>query len=296
MKISQDERAREVGVSATAVIVAAARAIETNHRHSLVSDAYAEHFVRAAPNSAVFPLRIEDVPNGDDDAVWGRGGRYFGLRTRVFDDYFTSAAAAGVRQFVLLGAGLDSRALRLPWPAKSEVYEIDQTDMIAFKIRVLDALGAVPAARVHRVSADLREDWFGVLREAGFSPKQPTAWLAEGLLPYLPAATETALFDMIDTHSAPGSRVAFEFMRDQHTERIRDDAIYRDTEEKMGVHLSGLFDADVRPDSVGRLSGAGWELQDKSVFEFAAEYGRGPEADVVDAIASARWVIGAKRT
>jgi methyltransferase (TIGR00027 family) len=149
---------------------------------------------------------------------------------------------------------------------------------------------------VHRVSADLREDWFGVLREAGFSPKQPTAWLAEGLLPYLPAATETALFDVIDAHSAPGSRVAFEFMRDQHTERIRDDAIYRDTEEKMGVHLSGLFDADVRPDSVGRLSGAGWELEDKSVFEFTAEYGRGPEADVVDAIASARWVIGAKRT
>ena len=293
MTISQDQRAREAGVSATAVIVAAARAIETNHQDSLVSDVYAEHFVRAAPNSAVFPLRIEDVPNGDDDAVWGRGGRYFGLRTRVFDDYLAGAAAAGVRQFVLLGAGLDSRALRLPWPAQSEVYEIDQTDMIAFKIRVLDGLGAVPAARVHRVSADLREDWFGVLREAGFSPKQPTAWLAEGLLPYLPAATETALFDVIDAHSAPGSRVAFEFMRDQHTERIRDDAIYRDTKEKMGVHLSGLFDADVRPDSVGRLSGAGWELEDKSVFEFTAEYGRGPEADIVDAIASARWVIGA---
>jgi O-methyltransferase involved in polyketide biosynthesis len=49
------------------------------------------------------------------------------------------------------------------------------------------------------------------------SRPSPTAWLAEGLLPYLPAATETALFDVIDGHSAPGSRVAFEFMRDQHT-------------------------------------------------------------------------------
>ena len=87
--------------------------------------------------------------------------------------------------------------MRLPWPVQSEVYEIDQTDMIAFKIRVLDGLGAVPTARVHRVSADLREDWFGVLRAAGFSPKQPTAWLAEGLLPYLPAATETAPFDVM---------------------------------------------------------------------------------------------------
>jgi methyltransferase (TIGR00027 family) len=295
MTISEEKRAWEAGVSATAVIVAAARAIETNHQDSLVSDVYAEHFVRAAPNSATFPLRIEDVPDGDDDAVWGRLGRYFGLRTRVFDDYLAGAAAAGVRQFVLLGAGLDSRAMRLPWPAQSEVYEIDQADMIAFKIRVLDGLGAVPAARVHRVSADLREDWFGMLREAGFSPKQPTAWLAEGLLPYLPAATETALFDVIDAHSAPGSRVAFEFMSDQHTERIRDDGIYRDTQVKMGVHLSGLFDADPRPDSVGRLGSAGWQMEDKSVFEFTAEYGRGPEADIVDAIASARWVIGAKR-
>jgi hypothetical protein len=89
--------------------------------------------------------------------------------------------------------------------------------------------------------------------------------------------------------------VAFEFMRDQRTERTRDDVIYRDTNESMGVHLRGLFDADVRPDSVGRLSSAGWDLEDKSVVEFAAEYGRGPEADIVDAIAGARWVIGANR-
>jgi methyltransferase (TIGR00027 family) len=295
MTNSDVDRAREAGVSATAVIVAAARAIETNHEDSLVSDQYAEHFVRAAQNGAMLPLRIEDVPNGDDDAVWGRGGRYFGLRTRVFDDYLAGAAAAGIRQFVLLGAGLDARALRMAWPAESAVYELDQEEVIAFKMGVLDHLGAIPRARVHRVSADLREDWFGVLSAAGFAAKQPTAWLAEGLVMYLPAAVETALFDTIDAHSAPGSRIAFEYMRDQHTRQIRDDAIYRDTEAKMGVHLSGLFDPDPRPDTVGRLAGSGWQLEDKSVFEFTAQYGRGPEADVADAIASARWVIGGKR-
>jgi O-methyltransferase involved in polyketide biosynthesis len=58
MAISQDQRAREAGVSATAVIVAAARAIETNHQDSPVSDVYAEQFVRAAPNSAMVSARF----------------------------------------------------------------------------------------------------------------------------------------------------------------------------------------------------------------------------------------------
>ena len=57
---------------------------------------------------------------------------------------------------------------------------------------------------------DLRYDWPAALREAGFDPSAPTAWLAEGLLMYLPADAQDRLFEQITELSAPGSRIAAE--------------------------------------------------------------------------------------
>ncbi|WP_019631558.1 SAM-dependent methyltransferase [Actinomadura atramentaria] len=134
----------EAGVGRTALLVAAARAIETHRADALARDPYAEHFVRAAAASATWPVRPADVPGGDADPLWGRLGRYFALRTRAFDDFLLDRAAAGVRQIALLGAGLDTRALRLAWPPGTAVYELDRPAVLTFKHRVLDSIAPTP--------------------------------------------------------------------------------------------------------------------------------------------------------
>jgi methyltransferase (TIGR00027 family) len=115
-----------------------------------------------------------------------------------------------VRQIVLLAAGLDSRAYRLPWPDGTVVYELDQPRVLEFKRNALTELDAAPTADRREVAVDLRDDWPGALKTAGFDPRQPSAWIAEGLLIYLPASAQEQLFEGIDALSAPGSRVAVE--------------------------------------------------------------------------------------
>ena len=113
---------------------------------------------------------------------------------------------------MILASGLDTRAYRLPWPADTVVFEIDQPEVIAFKSRTLAELGAEPTAERRTVAIDLREDWPSALQAAGFDPTQPTAWIAEGLLIYLPPDAQDRLFDDITALSAPGSRIATEHM------------------------------------------------------------------------------------
>ena len=131
-------------------------------------------------------------------------------RTRYFDDFFHAAMRAGIRQVVILAAGLDSRAYRLQWPAGTTVFEIDQPKVLEYKTSTLDAHGAQPRARRVPVAVDLRNDWPAALADAGFHATQPTAWLAEGLLPYLPAEAQDRLFQLVTGHSAAGSRIAVE--------------------------------------------------------------------------------------
>jgi methyltransferase (TIGR00027 family) len=130
------------------------------------------------------------------------------VRTRYFDTYFSRAATAGVRQIVLLAAGLDSRAYRLDWPDTTVVYELDQPQVLDFKRATL--AGYRPTAERRAVAVDLRDDWPQALREHGFDPSAPSAWIAEGLLIYLPAAAQVQLFTGIDALSTPGSHLGVE--------------------------------------------------------------------------------------
>ncbi|MFE2445213.1 SAM-dependent methyltransferase, partial [Streptomyces sp. NPDC059426] len=147
---SADVEGVEGGVGLTALLVAAARAIETHRHDSLARDVFAEHFVLAAPACADWPVRIQQVPAGDADPLWGRFARYFGLRTRVLDDFLLRSVQGGSAcQVVLLGAGLDTRAFRLDWPPGCVIFEIDREGVLAFKHQVLGGLSATPkAARV----------------------------------------------------------------------------------------------------------------------------------------------------
>ena len=111
--------------------------------------------------------------------------RLYGVQTRFFDDFFSSAGEAGIRQAVIVAAGLDSRAYRLEWPDGTTVFEVDLPKVLEFKARVLGERGATPKARRIEVAADLRTDWPTPLKAAGFDPHGASAWSVEGILPYL---------------------------------------------------------------------------------------------------------------
>jgi methyltransferase (TIGR00027 family) len=197
-------------VGSTALFVAAARALEAQKRDPAAVDPYAEVFCRAVGG---FWADLLDGTASEHPLTTEFGNDFVnfqGVRTRYFDTYFRAAAADGVRQVVLLAAGLDSRAYRLDWPNGTVVFELDQPQVLQFKREVLDRHGAVPAAERREVAVDLRNDWPRALRENGFDPAKPSAWIAEGLLIYLPATARHQLFTGIDALAAPGSHAAIE--------------------------------------------------------------------------------------
>ncbi|MGW8742339.1 SAM-dependent methyltransferase [Streptomyces sp. NPDC055794] len=286
----------EGGVGVTALLVAAARALETHRPDSLAQDAYAEHFVLAAPASAGWPVRPEQVPDGDADPLWGRFARYFGLRTRVLDDFVLDAVrAGGIRQVVLLGAGLDSRAFRLDWPPGCVVFEIDRGGVLDFKHEVLAGVSAAPLTTRVPLPVDLRDDWVGALTDAGFDTAAPTVWLAEGLLFYLPRAAETYLVDTVDRLSAAGSALAYEAKLEKDLMAYRDSPLYTETRRQIGIDLLELFSREPRPDSAGDLAGKGWTTSVGTPFDFTRSHGRGPLPEENDALAGNRWVFAVKR-
>jgi methyltransferase (TIGR00027 family) len=200
----------KTSVGSTALFVAASRALEARKPDPLAIDPYAEIFCRAADGEWA-DLLDGTAPHHQLNSEFGRNFvDYQGARTRYFDAYFTTAAEAGVRQVVLVAAGLDSRAYRLPWPSGTTVFEIDQPQVLAFKREVLQTHGDRPRAGRREVPVDLRDDWQSALTAAGFDPARPSAWIAEGLLLYLPAAAQGQLFAGIDALAAAGSRVALE--------------------------------------------------------------------------------------
>lgn len=115
-----------------------------------------------------------------------------------------------MRQVVILAAGLDSRAYRLDWPAATTIFELDQPQVLDFKREVLAGVDAHPRAERREIAVDLREDWPQALRDSGFDPDKPSAWIAEGLLIYLPASAQEQLFTGIDALAGHGSHVAVE--------------------------------------------------------------------------------------
>ena len=177
------------GPGLTALGLAASRCVESGRPDRLIEDPWGAAFVAAVDSPVAFPTRWPaegEVPS-DQEALHLHGSRYIGVRSRFYDDFLAQAVSAGIRQLVLLAAGLDTRAFRLEWPdAGATVFEIDQPNVIAFKDEVLRAEGAQAGCRRAAIGADLREDWPCALRVAGFDPALPTAWVAEGLLAYLP--------------------------------------------------------------------------------------------------------------
>lgn len=248
-------------VGATATAVAAARATASQGPDALLHDPWAEPLVRAVGMENFVKMVDGESPSAEDDPVLNRRAmnEQMAVRTRFFDDFFTTATTSGIRQAVILASGLDTRAYRLPWPAGTVVYEIDQPEVIAFKTRTLADLGAEATAQRRTVSIDLRNDWAGALREAGLDPTAPTAWSAEGLLPYLPPEAQDRLFDDITELSAPGSQIATEHMDLAALPADWVDKLAERTKRLgSGINLSELFFTGKRNGAAEYLSKHGW--------------------------------------
>src|ERR1700684_2337906 len=190
-------------VGYTALLVAGWRALHAASEHPLVRDDYAKYFIAASADPFL---------NGALAAPGAAGGavpfpRLYGVQTRFFDEFFSAAAERGIRQAVIVAAGLDSRASRLTWPPGTTVFEVDQPKVLEFKARVLAQHAAEPAVDRRDVAADLRDDWSIPLRDEGFDTELSTAWSVEGILPYLTGDAQDTLFSRITELSAPGSRL-----------------------------------------------------------------------------------------
>jgi methyltransferase (TIGR00027 family) len=142
-------------VGATALGVAGGRAAETKSIDPLISDPYAKLFLEAAGDGIwrvylddELPAELVDADPQFEDRMQAMLG-YTACRTKFFDEYFLAAAGDGIRQVVVLAAGLDSRAWRLAWPDGCVVYEIDQPKVLEFKTGTLDLMRS---SRLHPTS------------------------------------------------------------------------------------------------------------------------------------------------
>ena len=294
-------------VGSTAVMVAAARAAETERPNPLIRDPYAKVLVAGAGTSAwEFMLDDEFVAKlADADteaaAVFEHMGAYQAVRTHFFDAFFTDAVTAGIRQIVILAAGLDSRAYRLQWPAGTTVYEIDQPKVLEYKSATLDEHGVASTAVRRAVPMDLRFDWPNALQQAGFDASAPTAWLAEGLLMYLPAEAQDRLFEHVTALSAPGSHIAAETMgvqsderRAQMRERFERIAAQFGMESTLDVQELMYSDPD-RADVAAWLAEHGWASMATSSREEMDRLGRAVEIAQTDGDPFSTFVTAVKR-
>jgi methyltransferase (TIGR00027 family) len=285
-------------VGATATMVAAQRAL--SNREGLIDDPFAEPLVRAVGLDFFIraldgEIELEDV---DPEFNMRRAAEGMTVRTRWFDKLFTDAATAGVRQAVILAAGLDARAYRLPWPDETTVYELDQPEVIDFKTKTLTDLGAQPRADRRTVAIDLRNDWPKALLDNGFDPTQPTAWIAEGLLIYLPPEAQDLLFDRINELSAPGSWVATEHIPD--VTMFSDERSERITErlKKYGhdIEMRDLIYHGERSHVIEYLTGHGWDVTSQTMREaYAANGFEFPENETIGFFANLSYVSAVKR-
>ncbi|WIM87245.1 SAM-dependent methyltransferase [Candidatus Mycobacterium wuenschmannii] len=270
-------------VGATALGVAMARAAESDCGCPLFIDRYAQLFVDAA------------VARGWDPSDVGRHlplvQNYAAARTKWFDEYFIAAGANGIDQAVILAAGLDARAWRLPWVSGTVVYEIDQPQVLAFKAETLGAHKAHPACGYRAVPIDLRADWPTALQEAGFDPSTPTAWSAEGLLPYLPPVAQDLLFERILKLSAPGSRIAAEALSPNAF-----DADYLERGRQAlgdgGQDLTDLLFKDDRADIRQWLTDRDWAVTEVAALDLMRRFDRMPAEALADVAPRSVFVEG----
>jgi len=193
------------------------RALESARplRVRIISDPFAMYFLRPALRCAVFLSR---VPLLGGAVTWYAdrrlpGARTSGVaRTRLIDNVLGEALRDGIAQVVILGAGFDCRAYRLPAMRAAVVFEVDQPATRSAKLeRLRRVLPEIPD-NVRFVEMDFnRQSLPDVLRQAGLDPRRPAVFLWEGVTNYLAADAVDAVLRFI-AGCAAGTRVVFTYV------------------------------------------------------------------------------------
>jgi len=204
---------RERAASSTAVLVCQGRAT-ANGRYAVgrFSDPVAGQLLDPAELAVVEQVRADLVPADGRERMAYEMVRRTGLtvvpRTIAIDRAVSEHAA---EQVVILGAGLDARAWRMPELARSTVFEVDHAASQQDKLRRTDRL-APAAGRLVPVAVDLGAERLGPsLAGAGFDRQKATTWVWEGVVPYLTAAEVRATVSQVGQLSAPGSRLVVNY-------------------------------------------------------------------------------------
>ena len=251
--------AAPMGVEATAGWIAAARAQERTRPDALVDDPWAEALageagiawaraVTARAPDALLPIIV---------------------RARYFDDWLLGQIARGMpMQVVILGAGLDTRAWRLVWPAGTTVYEVDRAAVLGHKATTMLAAGATLTCARVEVPADLLGDWPVDLLHAGMDPADATTFLAEGILFYLPDAGLRRVLGAVTALAAADSLLGFD---------IPDGRVLTSPYTKPWVDMQAAAGAPWRgtmDDPAAELNPAGWVVQVRQPGEGDTSRGR----------------------
>jgi methyltransferase (TIGR00027 family) len=257
------------GVTKTALGVAVMRAVESRRDDRLFDDPYAQAFADALPGA--FPEAEAAAGPAVPEGLASLGAAFYAsavIRTRFFDDFLLTASAS-CRQVVLLAAGLDARAFRLPWPPGTRMFELDLPEVFPVKEAVLARRGAVPRCERITVPADLRSGWREALIQAGFDRGAPAAWLAEGVLLYLAADEASRLLTGVGDLAVPGSLLAFD-----HAAQDAGSLVSQARALPAMRPYTGLWKGGLGGDAGRWLEGRGWRPQFHGTAAIASRYRR----------------------
>ncbi|CAK0745425.1 hypothetical protein CVIRNUC_001619 [Coccomyxa viridis] len=291
-------------VSFSSRLVAGMRAHESLEEYSLFDDPLAEVLAgRQAMKKAKATLKgmATDEHGGETDgASDGQRSdhtkrRYMvgrvALRTKFFDTRLLEAVSSGppaaVRQVVLLGAGMDTRAWRSPLPEGVSWFEVDRSDVLRAKHKALKKAGAafsqsenqidtkypLKAASYISCSVDLEnQQWVDGLIAEGFDPEIPTCWILEGLVMYLSPAAVSKLLTGMHAASAVGSRALIMAFCGND---IKDWYIQSAAGKPMQwvADLASTFKSSFPKEAGGYLEEHGWQLKlSQGYTQLAGEY------------------------
>jgi methyltransferase (TIGR00027 family) len=215
------------------------------------------------------------------------------LRTRYFDDFLLrTMQETFIRQLVLLGAGLDTRAFRLPLSKATRLFELDQAAVLTHKAEVLAQAGAAPACDRRTIPSDLSGSWSQALQAAGFDPERPSIWLLEGFLFYLPTEGITRIIDQVTSLAAPGSWLGFDIIN-QHMLTHPLTRPWIEMQAAAGAPWIGALD-----DPIIFLAERGWKAHLTQAGQSDANYGRWtlPVLPTLMPEAPHNWFVTARKT